>query len=204
MPARTFEFTLIEFQFPAKLPNRKANFRLVVDLRYVSRRGDHTTAHAVLPGLDTLWECDPGRPDDPNYVRGARSGKRVSLDLARISDWDRLVLLVRGDGVHSIQCRVFDVNRSDPWDRLKSGLADVVVPLIGRGRSAVPDAGGLLTDALGSAASDMEAVTVARLAGGDDLLFRGSARLSGAGEVEIAGRGISGKYRAGFLLTEST
>lgn len=202
MPARTYEFVLTDFEFPAKLANRKANFRLLADLRYISRRGDHTTAHAVLPGLDSWWECDPGRDDRPEYVRGGLIGKRVGLDMTRIDDWQRLILLVRGDGVHSIQIRAFDVNRSDPWDRMKSAVADIIPSLIGRGRAALPDLEGVLTDAFGSAASDLESVALARIAGGDSLLFRGSLRLPGPGAFEIGGRGVSGKYRIGFELRE--
>ena len=64
-----FEFTLAEFTFPAKLPNDKANFRFVVDLRFIDDKGRFTTEHAVMPSLDTFWECDTRRADRPNYVR---------------------------------------------------------------------------------------------------------------------------------------
>lgn len=202
MPARTYELVLTGFEFPSKLPDRKANFRLLADLRYISRRGEHTTAHAVLPGLDSWWECDPGRKDRLEYVRGDHSGKRVRLDMARVDDWQRLILLVRGDGVHSIQLRVFDVNRSDPWDRMKAAVTDIIPPLLGRGQVAVPDLEGIFTDSLGSAAADLESFALARLAGGDSLLFRGSTSLVAPGGFEILGGGVSGNYRISFDLNE--
>ena len=202
MAAHTYEFILTDFQFPARLPGRQANFRMVVDLRYVSRRGDHTEAHAVLPGLDTWWECDPERSEDPGYVRGARAGKRVALTMDAIPDWDRLILLVRGDGVHSIQFRVFDVDRADAWDRITGAFLEVVPVLLSKGREAVPDLGGLVEAPLGSAAADLEAITVSRIAGGDRLLFRGSSRLTGSGSGRIGGRGVGGTYRIGFDINE--
>ena len=33
-----YEFTLTDFLFPADLPNNKANFRFVVDLRFINHR----------------------------------------------------------------------------------------------------------------------------------------------------------------------
>jgi hypothetical protein len=192
---QTFELVLTGFEFPRKLPRRKANFRFVADVRYVNGRGEHDTEHAVLPDLDRWWECDPERKSDHGYVRGEETGKRASLDMERIDAWDCLVLLVRGDGVHSVQFKVFDVNRSDGWDRLRRALGDVVTTLIGRGRTAAAERAWPLSDALGTAADDLESALVGRLAGGQDLLFRASTPLGEAGTYEAAGRGLHGKYR---------
>ena len=68
-PLHDYEITLDEFRFPARLPGRKANFRLIVELRYQNKRGDFDTESAVLPGLDAFWECQPGAHAKENFVR---------------------------------------------------------------------------------------------------------------------------------------
>lgn len=195
-----WEISLTGFRFPAGLPRKRANFRFLVDLRYVTKRGEHTTEHAVLPGLDRWWECDPAKREELGYVRGAERDGGVEFDLARIDEWDRLVLLVRGDAIHSVQFKVFDVDRPGVIDRIRSGVGDVIGSLVGRARGVLPDVAGVLSDSLGSAATDLESALLARLAGADRLLFRGSARLPGPGEFAIEGDGEAGRYRIDFAL----
>lgn len=191
---QTFELCLTGFRFPSALPRRKANFRFVVDVRYVNGRGEHTTEHAVMPDLDRLWECDPQQAAAPHYVRGPDENGLSTLSMGKIDAWDRLVLLVRGDGIHSAQFKVFDVNRPDAWDRLRRALGDVVRTLVGRARAVLPEKAGVLSDSLGSAATDLESALLIRLAGGDRLLFRGSTSFAGPGEYLVAGHGRDGDY----------
>jgi hypothetical protein len=191
---QTYELVLTGFDFPRKLPRRKANFRFVADVRYVNGRGEHDTEHAVLPDLDRYWECDPERKGAPEYVRAKDRDKKASFDMSVIDEWDRLVLLVRADGVHSVQFKVLDVNRSDGWDRLRRALGDVVSTVIGRGRASVPEKAWPLSDSLGTAAEDLESALIGRLAGGQAVLFRGSASLGQPGSYEVAGRGSHGTY----------
>jgi hypothetical protein len=198
---QTYELVLTGFDFPKKLPRRKANFRFVADVRYVNGRGEHDTEHSVLPDLDRWWECDPERKGSPAYVRAKDRDKKASFDMSRIDDWDRLVLLVRGDGVHSVQFKVLDVNRSDGWDRLRRALGDVVATVVGRGRASVPEKAWPLSDAFGTAADDLESALVGRLAGGQDVLFRGSTSLGEAGSYEVKGRGLHGTYAVRCELT---
>ena len=47
-PLHEFEITLERFRFPADLPGRKANFRLIVELRYQNRKGDFDTETALF------------------------------------------------------------------------------------------------------------------------------------------------------------
>lgn len=196
----TWEIDLTGFRFPNKLPPKRANFRIVVDLRYVTKRGDHTTEHAVLPGLDRWWECDPDRNDRLEFVRGPDHGRFGTLDMSVVDDWDRLILLVRGDAIHSIQFKVFDVNRPGTLDRLRKGFGEVLGTLVGRARTALPDVADLLSDSLGSASSDLESALITRLAGADRLLFRGSARIPEPGEYVVEGKGEDGPYRIDFTL----
>ncbi|MFQ5747630.1 MAG: hypothetical protein ACE5HF_10495 [Gemmatimonadota bacterium] len=198
MAAQSFELILTGFRFPRDLSGSRANFRFVADLRYVNRRGDWMTDHAVMPSLDTFWECDPGKPKAPNYVRAADDGAFGRFDMNRIDDWDRLILLVRAGALHSVQFKVFDVNRPDVWDRLREALAGLVRAILGRARDAAGRKDELFSDSLGSAASDLESAVVKRLAGGDRVLFRGSTRLEGPGTYSILGAGTGGDYALDF------
>ena len=137
MPAN-YELALGAFRFPRELPGKRANFRMVAEVRYVSSRGEHDTHHAVLPDLERLWECDPDRPEDPQFARVEEDGSFASLDMTRVDEWDRLVMLVRADAVHSVQVKVFDIDRPNFFDRLGDALGDVVRSILGRGWGTRP------------------------------------------------------------------
>ena len=199
MPAN-YELRLTAFRFPRELPGKRANFRMVAAVRYVSGRGEHETHHAVLPDLERLWECDPGRASDPQFVRGEEVGSFASLDMSKVDDWDRLIMLVRADSVHSVQLKVFDIDRPNFFDRLGDALGDVVRSILGRGKAGVERAAGVFAEALGNASDDIESALLTRLAGGDRLLVRGSARLVDAGDYELTGSGEGGEYRLGLSL----
>ena len=213
-----YEFTLTDFLFPADLPDNKANFRFVVDLRFINHRSQFATEHAVMPSLDTFWECDTGRSDKPNYVRGdgeeelrlvEGSTSRCSrFEMNAIDDWDTLILLVRGKSIHSIQFKVFDVDRKDAWDKIKDFLTGIVEAVIGKIRGAIPENLPLhLPESLGGAADDLQSFLLKKIAGGDAVLFRGSRRLTELSDGESAqltvhGRGTRGTYMIGFSLTQ--
>jgi len=110
---------------------------------------------------------------------------------------------VRGDDLHSVQFKVFDVNRPDVWDRLKEALGGIVRTLIGRAREAVARKEELFSDSFGSAASDLESALIKRLAGGEKVLFRGSTRLEGSGPYAIIGVGTGGDYELEFEVRVS-
>ncbi len=210
MPIFQIDFT--GFEFPRELPNRKSNFRFVVDLRYSNERGQFITEHAVMPSLDTFWECDTGECEKPNYVRkpdGEDLNVPASFNMDKIDDWDKLVLLVKGRSLHSIQFKVFDVNRQDGWDRVKDFLKGVVEALLGKVMGfASSDATGFLGESLGGAAADVQSFLLKKFAGGDSVLFRGSTALrvptgadSGPMQHIIDGTGTIGTYRISFHLT---
>lgn len=194
MAISSYQLSLSGFRFPAALPGKRSNFRIVADVRYMNGRGDFDTAHAVLPDLDRWWECDADKSDDVYFVRGPDDGETGTVDMAAVDAWDRLVVLVRGDGIHSAQFKVFDVDRPDFLDRVGGALSDVAHAVLGRGRELADAKAGLLAGSLGGASDDLESSLLARLAGGDRLLFRGSAQLDAPGEYVIAGRGEGGEY----------
>lgn len=203
MAISSYRLSLAGFRFPGVLPAKRSNFRFVADVRYVNGRGDFETAHAVLPDLERFWECDPDREGEPGYVRGTNDGKQARFDMAQIDAWDRLVVLVRGDGIHSVQFKVFDIDRPDFFDRIGGALGDVVGSVLGRGRERLDDEAGVLAGALGNASADLQSALLTRLAGGDRLLFRGSIELAAPGEYVIAGRGEKGDYEIRCELSVS-
>lgn len=200
MAISSFELTLEGFRFPAALPGKRSNFRCVTDVRYVNGRGEYDTVHSVLPDLDRWWECDPGRRGRAGFVRGPDAGEFGTFDMTRIDDWDRLVVLARGDGIHSVQVKVFDVDRPDVMDRVGGALGDVASALLGRGRAVLPDAAGVFADALGNASADLESALLTRLAGAGRLLFRGSVGLSEPGPYVVSGLGEGGEYAVRLAL----
>lgn len=189
-----YEITLDGFEFPANLPNGRANFRFVVDLRYRGIRGALNSETVVMPGLDTWWECDTGKAHKPNYVRA--DGK-PRFDVERIDPWDRLVLRFRASELYRMQVKVFDVDRPDFWDTVSEALSRIVQGLfgtLGEEVRGVP----LVGDSLGSLAEDIRSTAARLLAGGDRVLFKGSAPMAGEGEtILIRGSGSANKDRPG-------
>lgn len=201
MAISIYELSLAGFRFPAALSDKHCNFRFVADVRYVNGRGEFDTAHAVLPDLERWWECDPDRRDRPWYVRGPDDGEFGTFDMTAIDAWDRLVILVRGDGIHSVQFKVFDIDRPDFMDRIGGALGDVAGALIGRGRERIAADTGVVAGALGTASADVQSALLRRLAGGERLLFRGSAELQEPGDYVVSGPGEKGEYAIRCTLT---
>lgn len=215
-PVKVFELNLTEFHFPKELDNDKANFRFIVDLRFTNEEGQFTTEQAVMPGLDTFWECHLGRDQNPNYVRG----DDVTLDgesygqfnMETINQWDPLILLVKGKSVHSIRFEVFDVKRKNAWDTLvdtlKEILKNTIGAAIGEMKGEIPEKMPLsLSESLGGAADELEFFLLKKLANAkaEDLLFRGSTKLEGLNGEDprlVQGRGTKGTYKIGFSLTQ--
>ncbi len=202
MAAKSIELTLKEFRFPATLPNDKANFRFLADLRYIKSGGDFATENAVMPSLDTFWECDKGKKNKPNYVRGG-DVKVDGVDYAtfamnEIDAWDRLIVRFKGESAHSIQFKVFDVDRKGFWEKIKGVVGPLVQALLGRAKKLIPGIPQLpeVSEAFGSAVDDVQSWIVKKLAaGGDDVLYRGSVALGSDGEHTIEGKGTGGKFQ---------
>lgn len=204
----SYQLELTGFRFPEELSNNRANFRFLVDLRYVGSEETFLTEHAVMPSLDTFWECDERRDAKPNYVR-AENSPCFEFGPGKIDEWDQLIMVVRAERLHSIQFKVIDVDRRDAWDRVKSFLGGAVRAVVGRAKDRIP-AGAVLSNSLGGAADDVQSFLLKRLAGGDKVLFRGSHTFRGAqqdagvGEPEtqgnetIKGNGSEGDYCISF------
>jgi hypothetical protein len=195
--ASEYELNLADFWFPAALADSRANFRFVVDVRMV-RGGKFATDTVVMPGFDTWWECDRSKSEQPHYVRLGAQGR---FDMSRIDDWERLVLLTRADSLHSLQVKVFDVDRPDAWDTLRDAFSRIAQTVIGRAPRAL-DLSQLAADGFGAFEEDLRSTVMKRLAGGDRLLYRGSTPLAAAGTVRVAGRGVAGDYAVAFSFDQ--
>ncbi|HEX2462976.1 MAG TPA: hypothetical protein VHR17_00045 [Thermoanaerobaculia bacterium] len=194
--ASDFELNLERFWFPGALADNRANFRFVVDIRLI-RAGRFATDTAVLPGFDTWWECDQKKAQHPNYVRADGN----MFDMEKIDAWQRLVLLTRADTLHSVQVKVFDVDRPDAWDALRDAFGQIAQTVIGRAPRLL-DLPDLAADSFGAVEEDLRSTIVKRLAGGDRLLFRGSSPLQDPGIVKITGPGTAGDYTVHLRLEQ--
>jgi len=200
MADRLYSLMLTRFTFPKSLEGNRANFRFLVTVRYVAPKGKLMSETVVMPGLDVYWECDPRKRSDPAYVRVA--GK-PEMDVDGLDPWDRLILHMKAEAIHSLQFRVMDVDRRDAWDRIREALRDIVGFILRRGRDALPLVPPEpLQEAFGSAAEDLQSWVLQKLAAQKDkLLYRGSHFFEDPAEPEpgpIQGRGVGGAYHIEF------
>lgn len=218
-----FELRLEEFLFPKKLDGGQANFRFIIDLRFINENGEHTTEQAIMPGPDTFWECDTSEQEKSNYIRDSQDEDLVidsntykcsQFNKEDLHEWDRLILLVKGESLHSILFTVYDVDRKDIWDKVQKigeRVFDAVLTKIGKKiADAIPeDASSYLPDSLGSADDDLRSFLLKKIAGNDDILFRRSIKLEvptaenpneNSKKFTIQGRGIQGIYQIVFSV----
>jgi hypothetical protein len=191
MAVQEHEIQLKNFSFPEKLPNNRANFRFVIDLRYQDEKGKFATETAVLPGLDTWWECDLSKEGKPNYVR---EGEEPRFDMDKVDDWDKLVLRLKATRLFRMQVKVFDVDRPDFWDKVTDALSNIIGAVLGKAKSAVEGLP-IVGEGLGSLAEDAKSTVAKLLAGGDKVLFKGSE--VPAETFTVAGMGSANKKNAG-------
>jgi len=201
MPVQDYTITLADFSFPPELPNGKSNFRFVVDLRHKNAKGAFATETAVLPGLDTFWECDKSKSGKPNYVRDAEDS---SFDMGKIDAWDRLVLRLRAQELYQLQVKVFDVDRPDFWDKLSGALSGIIGTVLEKTKEKA-DGLPIVGSALGSLSEDLNSTVSKLLAGGDKVLFKGSG-VPAEGRFQIGGLGSAnkdapGSYAVAFLMS---
>jgi len=203
-----FQIRLAKFAFPTNLEDSKANFRFVFDIRYQGADGAFATEHAVLPSLDTYWECDTHKRENPNYVRGGNSDFQgpegmltlATFDMMKIDEWDRLILRINAQAIHSLQFKAFDVNRDDFWNGFKEAVGQVIQALLGKAKGLIAGLPGpvpaVAAGALGTAADDVVSHLLKRLSNVDELLTRGSVQINEAGQAyPVVTQGTGGRYR---------
>jgi hypothetical protein len=206
----TYELSLTDFAFPKDLPESRSTFRMLLDVRYIDTDDKFATYHAVLPGLDTYWECEKAHKNEANYVRDPKEPK---LDMGKIDSWDRLFFLFKANSIHSIQIRVIDIEKEGGFlDKIKDYAGSIIEALVGNAKTAalgaIPGSISFVKDAFGSAVHDVEAFGLAQLAGAkrqDSLVFKqarkGIPEFSAGGAFTIDGPGTKGDYKLGLHLT---
>lgn len=205
-----FELTLDGFTFPKDLPEARSTFRFLIDIRYIDPDGKFATAHAVLPGLDTYWECEKEKEGEASFVRHKTLPK---IDMDKIDEWDRLIVLLKARELHSLQVKVFDIEKTGGFlDRIKEYAGMIVEALIGKATSAAtvgipaPD---FAKDAFGAAVHDVETFALAQLAGikqQNSLIFKRSEKsfpASPGGAFKIKGAGTKGDYEVDIKVKQT-
>jgi hypothetical protein len=206
----TFELTLEGFEFPENLEESRSTFRFLVDIRYLDTNNKFATAHAVLPGLDTHWECEKGHKDRPNFVRPDDLSPKFDMD--KIDIWDKLIIRLRAKDLDSLQVKVIDIEKGGGLlDKIKEYASPLIQSFIGTVRPQVTKAKEAVPifaqDVLGDAISDIESLALSKLAGmrGEEFLLfkRGKRRKDipqAGGPFLIEGRGHKGNYRISLNL----
>jgi hypothetical protein len=205
-----FELTLEGFTFPKDLPEARSTFRFLIDIRYIDPDGKFATAHAVLPGLDTYWECEKEKAGEASYVRHKTLPK---FDMDKIDEWDRLIALLKAKSLHSLQIKVFDIEKTGGFlDKIKEYAGMIVEALVGKATSAatggIPAPPDFAKDAFGAAVHDVEAFALAQLAGikqQNSLIFKRSEKnfpAAPGGVFSIKGAGTKGDYEVELKVTE--
>ena len=138
---------------------------------------------------------------------------QLKFEKAKIDDWDRLVLVTKANNIHSVQFKIFDVDRRDFWDKVKEFVAPIIQSLFGfvakASTAAIPKPIAFLTGAFGTAIEDVESYTLKKLANGEDrLLCKGTfdSFPSAVGTHLIAPKifvGSKGNYDIGLELKVS-
>ena len=189
MSLKRYTLTFKGFKFPSDLPNDKANYRFLVDVRFLLDNGElGKPLYAVLPDFDTFWECDKGRSSKPNYVRSSdlvqdESGDMLAqFDMARIEHAKDTILVFAADRLYSINIKVFDVNRIGLWEKIKDTVGPILTQLSGMalggfmnkvtrtniGKFEIP---GAVSDAFGSALQDLQSHLLQKVSGGRDSVL---------------------------------
>ena len=197
-----FAITLEGFRFSENLDKGKANFRFIVGLRFFDKDDNFSTAHTILPGLDTYWECATGKIDAPNYVGPPSKKDYGSFDMKAVGKWDSLIFVAKGIRLHSIQFKVFDVNRKDVWDKISGLIKGLFAMGIGVATANIPSA---FAPPVQGLTDDLRLAVMNKITSDDDLLFRKSLSFdenkASSGEYEVSSSGTSGDYEIKFAVT---
>ncbi len=196
-----FEISLADFSFPKDLSNSRSTFRFLVSLRYSTVDDKFDTLQAVLPGLDSYWECEKEHKGKHNYVRHSTDAR---FDMTKIDEWDKLMFRVKAKELHSLQVKVIDIEKTGGWlDKLKDYVGQIIQAYLGTAKAAataaLPGPVANLKDVLGNAVDDVDSLILAKLAGmkGQEfLLFKKSVTAfpAAAGQISVAGAGEQGAY----------
>ena len=86
-----------------------------------------------------------------------------------VGEWDRLIFVVKGIRLYSIQFRVFDVNREDVWDELSGLIKGLFAMGVGVATGNIPS---VLAPPVQGFTDDLRVAVMNEITREDDLLFR--------------------------------
>lgn len=190
--------SLNQFEFPHDLDPSKANFRALLEIRYVDGDGEvRQTKTKTLPGLDGYWELDPGERDSPRYVgpdglERAGEGAYGTMDIGRIPLHERSVA-VTASRLLSLRFRLLDVDRSDVWDVVLDKLKDVAREVGETVGELVPGEIGLADDVVSALAAKLNGSEDRTAAVGEVVPAPGQALE--AGDHPAVFNRVTGRYR---------
>ncbi len=199
----TYTLTIERFEFPGDLEPSRANFRVVFDVKYWSRKNKDTVevklATAVKPGADVFWECDPGRRSRPNYVRAMDGDEPLpGIDVEALDEWDRQIVHLTAEEVISVRAKVYDVDREDFFDDIKNVIGGLLGGIFGTGEKLLYQAIPVTKNTAGDAVDEIHSYLVKKVTGGGDkVLFQGSAAPDRHGRIVITRAGTDGKKGSG-------
>lgn len=204
-----FEISLTDFNFPANLDEARRSFRFLATLRYITQEDKFETTQAVLPSLDSYWECEKSHQGKANFVRHS---ELPQFDMDKIDSWDTLLIRFKAKQLHSLQVRIIDIEKSGGWlDKIKDYVGPMIQAYLGTAKpvltGAVPQKAAFLKDAFGDAIDDVDAFILAKLAGmkGQEfMLFKKSVATfpdAPGGPLTLEGKGEQGDYRIGLRVS---
>lgn len=209
-----FELSLTDFTFPKALDEARSTFRFLFSVRYIDASDKFGTAHAVLPGLDSYWECEKEHKSDPHFVRKMPETNPPSFDMKKIDAWDTLVFMLSAKRLHSIQVKVIDIEKEGGLlDKIKDYAGSLLHSFLGTVKSvatgAVPGAISFTKETLGDAVSDVESLALAKLAGlrGQEFMLFKQSKLekdlpaAPGSAFDLDGDGFQGAYNVSLKLT---
>lgn len=199
----TYTLILERFEFPGDLEPSRANFRVVFDVKYWSRKNRDTVeikvATTVKPGADVFWECDPGRRSRPNFVRAMDGEDPLPrIDVEGLDEWDRHVIHLTAERIVSVRAKVYDVDREDFFDDIRDVFGGLLGGIFGTGERALYETWPVTRGSGGDAADELRSYLVKKATGGGDkVLFQGSAAPDRRGRIAITRAGTDGKKGSG-------
>ena len=205
--ARCFMIELTRFSFPGSLPDRKANFRLQVAVRY--RAGsEYKVQTVILPGLDIYWECSKDRNREVKVTEGpgalVRASMHDEIDMAKAGAWGTRFRVCASE-LYELRVTVFDVDRKD-WLEKVADVGKAMLNLV------VDLAGSVAGGALKSIGEEAAAGLGKRMsAGDDDVLICHSAEYNdstwkisrGGYSLAARGRSLFAEFRCSGSLAMS-
>ena len=122
-----------------------------------------------------------------------------------VGKWDSLIFVVKGLRLHSIQFKVFDVNRPDVWDKISGLIKGLFAMGVGVATANIPSA---IAPPVQGLTDDLRLAVMNKITSDDKLLFRQSCSFDERDCLEekpekyvISSKGTEPAYKIKFKVT---